>query len=104
MDFSLIAPVGTSFVAHDRRVTLEIVINSAGDVRFVYDEAVDLSALGKLAIHRGSHVEPDKDGCWVADMSPVNGPSLGPYPCRSEALIAEVQWLTTNWLVDDTVT
>ena len=46
--------------------------------------------------HRTSN--PTKHGLWWADMSPVGGPSLGPYRHRSEALAAEVEWLEDNFL------
>ena len=52
-----------------------------------------LRALGRLQITRASHVEPDLDGNWWADMGPVEGPVLGPFGSRSEALAAERGWL-----------
>ncbi len=67
--------------------------NLAGVVRCIYGEAIDLNALGSPAIARASHVEPDEEGRWWADMSPVGGPLLGPFERRSEALAAEVGWL-----------
>jgi hypothetical protein len=82
-------------------ITLELVVQRDGAVRCVYDEAVNLSALGRLQIRRGSHVEPDDDGHWFADLSPVLGPHLGPFLQRSEALAAEREWLTMNWLLAD---
>ena len=66
---------------------------AGGDVRCIYDEALDLRALGKLQITRASHVELDLDGNWWADMGPVEGPVLGPFGSRSEALQAEKRWL-----------
>ena len=77
---------------------MELVINSTGDIRCVYGEAVNLSELGRLSIQRGSHVEPTADGQWTADMSPVRGPQLGPFDCRTKALAAEVAWLNQYWL------
>jgi hypothetical protein len=68
-------------------------------VRCLYDEAVDLESLGKLSIRRASRVEPDTNGCWWADLSPVGGPQLGPYCWRSQALEAERTWLEQHWLV-----
>ena len=56
------------------------------------------TALGRPASTRASHVEPDAEGQWWADLSPVEGPSLGPYPRRTEALGAEHNWLEANWL------
>lgn len=46
-----------------------------------------------MQISRASHVEPDAEGYWWADMGPVEGPVLGPYGSRSEALGAEREWL-----------
>ena len=77
---------------------MQLVIKPTGDTTCVYSEAIDLAVLGNLSIRRGSHVEPTSDGKWTADMSPVNGPVLGPFAHRSEALGAEVQWLETQWL------
>jgi hypothetical protein len=77
---------------------VELVIDSSGDIRCVYGEAVNLSELGRLSIQRGSHVEPTADGQWTADMSPVQGPQLGPFDCRTQALEAEVAWLNQYWL------
>ena len=59
----------------------------------LYGEAVDLGVLGPTSIQRASHVEPDEDGRWWSDLSPVNGPRLGPFPRRSDALAAEAAWL-----------
>ena len=80
---------------------MELVVRPDGDVRCVYDETIDLSALGQLQITRGSHVEPDDDGHWFADLTPVCGPHLGPFSQRSGALDAEREWLTMNWLLAD---
>ena len=77
---------------------MELVINSSGDIRCVYGEDVNLSELGRLSIQRGSHVEPTADGQWTADLSPVQGPQLGPFDCRTQALEAEVAWLNQYWL------
>ena len=77
---------------------MRLVIKPDGSVRCLYDEAVDLSSLGSLTIQRGSHVEPDATGCWLADLAPVDGPKLGPFSRRSEALAAERAWLEQNWL------
>ena len=77
---------------------MQLVIELGGVVRCIYDETLDLAALGSPAIVRASHVEPDSQGRWWADLSPVSGPSLGPFIQRSEALAAEQAWLETNWL------
>jgi hypothetical protein len=72
---------------------MELVVDAAGDVRCIYDEGIDLRELGALKITRASHVEPDQDGNWLADMGPVGGPVMGPFGTRSEALAAERAWL-----------
>lgn len=72
---------------------MELVVGSDGGVRCIYDEALDLREIGKLQITRASHVEPDRDGYWWADMEPSGGPVLGPFSSRTEALGAEREWL-----------
>ena len=74
---------------------MELVVNTGGNVWCIYDETLDLRELGKLQITRASHVEPDAEGYWWADMRPSGGPVLGPYGSRSEALEAEREWLGT---------
>ena len=75
---------------------MELVVGVDGMARCIYDEAVELREIGKLQITRASHVEPDAEGFWWADMGPVDGPVLGPYGSRTEALGAERGWLLTN--------
>lgn len=77
---------------------MQLVISTIGNLRFVYDELLDLSSLGQVRIARGSHVEPDAEGKWFADLGPVSGPRLGPFELRSVALEAERTWLERNWL------
>ena len=72
---------------------MDLFVDSAGDIRCIYGEELDLRELGKLQITRASHVEPDRDGFWWADMGPVRGPVLGPFKKRTEALGAEREWL-----------
>lgn len=75
---------------------LRIELN--GSLRTIYDERLDLRPLGRLQIRRGSHVEPTPAGDWLADLSPVHGPLLGPFSRRSLALAAEREWLEQHWL------
>jgi hypothetical protein len=77
---------------------MQILIDPGGTVRCLYSEAIELGALGPLQIRRASHVEPTADGQWLADMSPLSGPLLGPFVCRSEALAAEEVWIVEHWL------
>ena len=81
-----------------RRVVMELVVSPHGIVRCVYSEDLDLRALGMPQIRRASLVEPDNAGLWWADLSPVNGPTLGPFEHRGDALAAEVGWLSKHWL------
>lgn len=78
---------------------MQLVIHADGSVRCLYGEEMDLRQLGELSIHRASQVEPDAHGQWLADLSPVGGPSLGPFETRSEALATEEAWLMENRLV-----
>ena len=50
---------------------MQLIIRNDGCVRAIYDETLDLSMLGEVSIARGSHVEPDEQGQWFADLSPV---------------------------------
>ena len=80
-------------------MTMQIIIEPDGNARCIYTEELNLTALGHVSIRRGSHVEPADDGPgWTADLSPVNGPVLGPFNHRSDALRAELRWLQTHWL------
>lgn len=78
---------------------MELLVHADASLRCLYDEAVDLSALGQVTIRRASYVEPTDQGQWQADLSPVGGPVLGPFALRSEALAAEVEWLRRHWLL-----
>ena len=73
---------------------MELVIDTRGQVRCVYNEAIDLTALGRLSIRRASYVEPDEQGRWWADLSLIGGGVFGPFPARSAALDAELTWLS----------
>jgi hypothetical protein len=77
---------------------MHLVIDTQGIVHCLYEEMIDLSSLGQLSIRRASHVEPDEQGRWFADLAPVDGPCLGPFHLRSEALATERAWLEARWL------
>ena len=81
---------------------MQLVVEPGGVVRCIYGEVIDLHALGPPAISRASQVEPDEQGRWLADLAPVGGPVLGPFDRRSEALIAERQWLEERWIAKPT--
>ena len=80
---------------------MQLLVQPNGGVRCIYGEAINLSALGRVQITRGSHVEPNEDGRWIADLAPCCGPRLGPYERRSDALAAEHRWLAENWLLSE---
>ena len=80
---------------------MTLVIDHGGQVRCLYAEGIDLATLGSVTINRASHVEPDGDGLWWADLCPVHGPKLGPFYRRSQALEAEAAWLEMHWLLKE---
>ena len=78
--------------------TIDVMVSRSGSLRMIFDDRLDARSVGAIKIQRGSHVEPTTDGRWTADLSPVDGPVLGPFDKRTEALKAEVGWLRANWL------
>ena len=58
---------------------MQIIIEPGGVARCIYTEEINLAAIGSPTITRASHVEPDQQGRWLADMSPVGGKLLGPF-------------------------
>ena len=76
---------------------MDLIIHPSGTISTLYSELLDLSALGAMNIARASQVEPDETGRWFADV--IDGPRLGPFERRSDALAAEVEWLTRNRLL-----
>jgi hypothetical protein len=77
---------------------MQLIVLTSGVIRCLHFEDVDLRRLGELTIQRASHVEPASDGQWLANLSPVHGPQLGPFDTRSQALAAELRWLEQHWL------
>lgn len=73
-------------------------IGTDGTLQCLYTEELDLDAFGEVSLVRGSHVEPFEGSQWIADMSPVGGGVLGPFPKRSQALAAEVEYLERKLL------
>jgi hypothetical protein len=69
-----------------------LLVTQEGNARCLYTEEWPFAELGQCHITRASHVEP----CglsWIADLTPVGMPTLGPFPTRSQALASEVQYL-----------
>lgn len=75
---------------------MNLMIAPNGNIMAIYAEEIDLSIFGKATFSRASHVEPDESGRWFAQI--IDGPKLGPFVKRSEALNAEIAWLTENRL------
>src|SRR5262249_4363500 len=78
--------VAASFAHPATETDMQLIVDPQGQVHCLYGETIDLAALGSVAIRRASHVEPDVDGRWWADLAPVGGPKLGPFDRRSGAL------------------
>jgi hypothetical protein len=78
---------------------MQLVIDRSGQIRAIYGEDIELTALGRPRLFRASHVEPDREGRWHADLRPLIGPVLGPFALRSQALAAEIAWLEEHWLL-----
>ena len=74
---------------------MEFIVRPDGTITFIHDDDVAAMFPGEAvaAPRRASHVEPAGPGQWTADMGPVGGPVLGPFPRRDMALAAEVRWL-----------
>ncbi|MEQ8208273.1 MAG: hypothetical protein RH917_00455 [Lacipirellulaceae bacterium] len=77
---------------------MQLIIDPRGGCRCLYTDKFALRELGSMRIERASHVEPDEQGDWLVDLGPVEGPRLGPFPLRREALAAEVAWLEAHRL------
>ena len=75
-----------------------ISIDRAGGVRAIYTDGFNWQTLGKTLIQRASQVEPDHLGLWWADLGLSNGPKLGPFAKRADAIAAEVAWLEKHRL------
>ena len=93
-----------------------------GNIRGVYSPEVAeiLGGLGETETRRASRVDPTGDltneakhwlrnkrsmqpahlpkDAWWADLTPVDGPVLGPFSIRDTALSKEIEWLKANGL------
>ncbi len=74
---------------------LQAVVDLDGRVTMPYDDALaGLLVHGESNTARASHVEPGKLGIgWEVDMSPIDGPRLGLFMLREDALAAERDFL-----------
>ena len=74
---------------------MELDVSPTGLVTGIYADLVDVRTLGKTTIIRASHVEADDTGQWYADI--IDGPSLGPFGKRCDAVAAEIEWLKRHF-------
>ena len=75
-----------------------ISIDLNGGIRAIYSDGFNWQALGKPLIQRASQVEPDHLGLWWADLGLSNGPKIGPFARRIDAIAAEIAWLEKHRL------
>jgi len=75
-----------------------ISIDTQGNVRGIYTDNFPWLELGKALVQRASNVEPDHLGLWWADLSLSNGPKIGPFARRADAIAAEIAWLEKHRL------
>lgn len=75
---------------------MDLFISPQGLIRSLYSDLVEFERLGHITIDRASHVEPDERGQWYAHI--IEGPTLGPFSKRGDAIAAEMTWLTANRL------
>jgi len=74
---------------------MQLNVRPNGEAQCLYDEKIELQTLGAIDIKRASHVEPDpqNNGFWYIDLSPVDGPIMTGFKNRADALSAEAEWL-----------
>jgi len=79
--------------------TIRIAALPGGVLQYVYRDSLrTLEKLGRSTIVRASDVEPTPEGQWEANLARVDGPVLGPFTFREEALAAEVAWIERHAL------
>lgn len=71
---------------------------SNGEVKFLYNEIINLDELGDKTIQRASFVEPNKDN-WSVDFSPIGeNVKVDGFKTRSEAINYEINYIENNIL------
>lgn len=75
---------------------MRLFIDRSGSIKYLYTEAIDADNFGTIEeITRASNVEPVGQ-LWESQI--IDGPILGPYKLRSQALAAEINYLETEVL------
>jgi len=76
---------------------MKININN-GEIKYLYNEIIDLGVIGDRTIKRASFVEPNGES-WSVDFSPIGKNILVEgFKKRSEALIYEKDYIENNIL------
>lgn len=77
---------------------MKIILGVDGVVRYVYNDVIHkhMSTLGEATIKRATHVEPDENGMWYADLSPVGGEKITGFKTHKEAIDFELKWLSKH--------
>jgi len=75
---------------------MEIYIDRTGNASCIYDEAINLSAIGAVSIRRASHVEPGRTGRVAGGHGDSRRSQAGPVYRRSEALASEEQYILSH--------
>lgn len=75
---------------------MDIFIKPDGAVQALYTDDFDFETLGKREISKASYIEVDEQSQFWSDLSPVDGPRLGPFYKRSQAIKAEQDWIVQN--------
>ena len=80
---------------------VELLITADGSTQYIHsDEAAAFCEELPLRTQRASTIEPDEQGQWWVDLSPVGGPRLGPYAPsqRARAVKDEIEWVRQHVL------
>jgi hypothetical protein len=76
---------------------MKININN-GEIKYLYNENIDLDCIGVKTIKRASFVEPNNDK-WFVDFTPIDiNMKVDGFKTRSEALKYEIDYIENNIL------
>jgi hypothetical protein len=69
-----------------------------GEIKYLYNETINLNSLGEADIQRASYVEPSDDK-WYVDFSPIGEDKIiKGFGTRSEAIKYEIKYIENNIL------
>ncbi len=77
---------------------MKLFVRPDGTIQSIYQEEVNLDALGPFQISRASHVEPGEKGDWEVRM--LDGVVYKGFRLRSEALSFEVLKVEERMMMD----